>query len=202
MRLLGTSISTRRLWRFNAVLAFIVCLEAPRCLTFLMRVGTGTILVAPVVPAAHSIGADSSFAPRTPNALGAPAAPNAPVAPRPVPDAASILAAAKSSGPASVRPQADLAPVIGWLADRCTLRGQGLRERAPSGHDRQRPLSPARWRPPDYPGQRGAGHPGPASLSRSPVAAPAPSRSTRTRRRPQLQRPRSKPDWGARISGS
>jgi hypothetical protein len=107
VRLLGTSISTRRLWRFNAVLASIVCLEGAAILTFLMRVGTGTILVAPVVPAAPSIGADSSLAPR------APYAPNAPSAP--VPDAASILAAAKSSGPASVRPQANLAPVIGWL---------------------------------------------------------------------------------------
>ncbi len=104
VRLLGASISTRRLWRFNAVLASIVCLEAAAILTFLMRVGTGTILVAPVVPAAPTITVDSSRAP------AAPTAPN-----YPVPDTASILAAAKSSGPSSVRPQAELAPVIGWL---------------------------------------------------------------------------------------
>ncbi len=110
VRLLGTSISTRRLWRLNAALASIVCLEAAAMLTFLMRVGTGTILVAPVVPAAPSVAVGSSLAP-LPSA--APDAPGAPVAP--VPDTASILAAAKSSGPASVRPHADLAPVIGWL---------------------------------------------------------------------------------------
>jgi hypothetical protein len=107
VRLLGTSVSTQRLWRLNAVLASIVCLEGAAILTFLMRVGTGTILVAPVVPAAPTIAVDSSLAP------SAPVAPNAPNAP--VPDAASILAAAKSSGPSSVRPQAELAPVIGWL---------------------------------------------------------------------------------------
>ena len=118
VRLLGTSISTRRLWRVNAVLASIVCLEGAAILTFLMRVGTGTILVAPVVPAAPSVAVGSSLAPlpsaapNAPNALSAPNAPSAPVTP--VPDAASILAAAKSSGP-SVRPQAEMSPVIGWL---------------------------------------------------------------------------------------
>ena len=107
VRLLGASISTRRLWRFNAVLASIVCVEGVAILTFLMRVGTGTILVAPVVPQAPTITVDSSPAPIVPTGPSAPSAP--------VPDTASILAAAKSSGPSSVRPQAELAPVIGWL---------------------------------------------------------------------------------------
>ena len=119
VRLLGTSISTRRLWRLNLVLASIVCLEGAAIVTFLMRVGTGTILVAPVVPAAPSVSVGSSLAPlasAAPNAPVAPYAPNAPNAPdTPVPDAASILAAAKSSGPSSVRPQAEMLPVIGWL---------------------------------------------------------------------------------------
>jgi hypothetical protein len=115
VRLLGPSISTRRLWRLNAVLAFIICLEGAGILTFLMRVGTTTVLVAPVVPAAPSIALNtgSAFAPggATAATQSAPYAPAVPV----LPDTASILAAAKSSDPGTVRPQAAMSPVIGWL---------------------------------------------------------------------------------------
>lgn len=108
VRLLGPSVSTRRLWKVNAVLAFIVCLEGAAILTFLMRVGTSTVIVAPGLPTSPATSVSAPPAAAAPDASVAPAAPVAP-------DAASILAAAKSSEPGSVRPQADLAPVIGWL---------------------------------------------------------------------------------------
>ena len=55
VRLLGTAISTHRLWRLNAALAVVVCLEAAAILALLVRVGTGTVLVAPVLPAAPQV---------------------------------------------------------------------------------------------------------------------------------------------------
>jgi hypothetical protein len=115
VRLLGTSISAGRLWRLNAILAGLVCLEAAALVTFVMRVGTGTILVAPIVTApafnaAPSIApVVSNFAADAASALG-PAGSSAAK-----PDAASLLATAKASEPANLRPQAVVSPVIGWL---------------------------------------------------------------------------------------
>jgi hypothetical protein len=125
--------------------------RAPRSSTFLMRVGTGNDPRGPCGPCPRPpITVDSS--PRSNRTLSHPNAPSAlerTLFLMPPPS----WPAAKSSGPSSVRPQAELAPVIGWLQVEAPRCGQDLRETAAFWHGRRRPLSPARRPPPDHPGQ-------------------------------------------------